>query len=377
MMRAMLEVASRVATPVGFMPWSGYEGAATLIVKATFSIGVDGSITLSPTQKPLSLEVRSADGKVTYPSDFVPHKSAVDVLVVGEDARIDDPPATLSFGGLSTTTRHAGPIAAQDARDAQWSAPDFDFARFQAAQPAQRLPHLTLPAHLAFSRGGLSLKARIDLPAPSVRIVKRTARGWANETPLDVALSCDTVLLEPREKTVVAVFRGFADLGGAWGPDTLIVVNPLGTLSGVNPDEIGAWHHGPAVPFDEMEDAPEEFDGRGTIAVVGGASRPAMPFVGGRFQPPPSTRPDDDDRDPVDDVAGTGTIPLGAVSPVRAFLASQAASPQSGTVPLPSLSREQIERIRAELRGAPHLKRQILDRYSLSEMMWAAIAGSD
>jgi hypothetical protein len=389
MMRAMVEVASRVALPVGLMPWTGYETAATLILKATFSIGGNGSISLAPTQKPLSLEVRAPDGTVTYPSDFVPHKAAIDVLVVGEAARVNDPPASLSFGAMSTTTQQPGPIAAYDARDEKWSASDFDFARFQSAQPAQRLLQLALPAQLAFSRGDVSLKVRVDPPSPSMRIVQRAAGGWTNDSALDVALTCDTVVLDPRDKTIVAIFRGFADPGRTWGDEMLIVVNPLGSLNGVNPNEISAWHHEPAVSFDEMEAAPEGFDGRETVAVVGGGARAVMPFVAGRFQPPSSNRSqpssaasdDDEERDPLDD-AGTGTMPIGAVSPVRAYVQSQAAPPSaarppSGTVPLPSLSREQIERIRAELRAAPHMKRQILDRYSLSEMVWMAIAGSD
>ncbi len=291
----------------------------------------------------------------------------------------------------------------------------------------------------------------VDLPRPSVLVFDRKADGTP-AAPLAVTLACDTLLVDPRASTLVAISRGFASPERGFGESTLVVVNAAGSLEGVDPRTIGSWPRRPATRFvdliappgdasdDEADDMsstleaqespartvaapamamappsrptgpassraravsavpssvspselPSGYDGTETMAVASAVNAGTLPFVRGRYEPARSAiaPPTEADAEPLDGPVGTETLPFNKQSPVRAFLAAQAAKataatppppvrnapPVASTVPIPQLTREQIARIRAELLAEPHAQRAILDRYGLSEMIWAVIA---
>ena len=420
----MIEVASAVPLPVGVLAWPGHGGAATIVVKASFDLFPDGSIALSQRQQPLSLDVRAVDGTLVYPCDFAPYKPACEVIVVGEEARTADS-ASLTVGHAGATARHLGPITAHDPRDPGWSAADFNFVRFQSAEPAQRFLKLPLPTQLSFTRGAVACSQIVNLPAPSLAIFDRGTGDVRDEDPLYVTLACDTLLLDPRARTLIALFRGYAEPQNGWRQSTLIAMNLSGTFNGIERSAMARWPLARATRFDDLlgaaappsdDDAasgdddmsstlqaresparaaagqtPGGYDGRETVAIVACPPASTLPFVAGRFQPDRSARvePRKPQGDPLaDEPIGSGTLPFNQQSPVHAFLAARAASttasssapqaphaglPTSQTMPLPLLTREQLERIQGELLAAPRSRRDILARYGLSEMVWAAI----
>ena len=277
----MVEVACRTPVPVGSIAWPGYHAAATLIVKATFDLRADGSVTLCHEQRPLSLDVRAADGTLVYPNDFAPHKMFVDVVVVGEEARSTASDAALGLGALRVTSPRLGPIAAHDPREAVWSKAGFDLARFQTAPPAQRVARAVFPAELAYVHDSVMLRQSVDFPAPSLAIVESGREDWSSDDALHVPLVCDTVLFDPRARTVTLLHRGFAELRQGFGPSTLVLVNPFGRLAGVGPGDIASWPRAPLSRFEEL--------GRSSAALVS-AIEEAEPSTVEDGRVPPSRR---------------------------------------------------------------------------------------
>ena len=80
-----VDVAALCPLPVGIVAWQSPGRVLTVIVKATFSLGMNGVVTLAPVQEPLSLDRPSrlgADDELEYASDFAPLKARADVVMV-------------------------------------------------------------------------------------------------------------------------------------------------------------------------------------------------------------------------------------------------------------------------------------------------------
>ncbi|HVY47785.1 MAG TPA: DUF2169 domain-containing protein, partial [Minicystis sp.] len=140
-----MRVASFCSLPCGVVAWSAAEPHAdagggapkpaspmlTVIVKATFSLAVDGEAPLAPEQEPLRGDQADPFGDpagLWYASDFAPRKARADVSVVGH-----------AYAAAPTTS-----IAARFSFDVL----DRRFAAL-AARPAARIP--LSPSHLRAS----------------------------------------------------------------------------------------------------------------------------------------------------------------------------------------------------------------------------------
>lgn len=244
-----MEVASLSPVPVGVLTWNSPDPSVTIIVKATFDVEADGSVSLVPDQPPICLDRTTADddardlglhgAELFYGSDFAPQKGAVDVLAVGH-ARAPHATRQLPFrlrvAGLdlalvAVTTapvtqaplseRHVRRVPTDPATAVRLApansslsgwisrtvAPGFDFAVFNTAPPLHRVPVLA-PDAVIFTEGMLRRGDRpIVLAGVSPRVFHVEDRG-ATHPGDPVPMRCDTLWLDTDREHVTLVWRG-------------------------------------------------------------------------------------------------------------------------------------------------------------------------
>ncbi len=249
-----MEVASLSPVPVGVLTWSSPDPLVTVIVKATFDVEADGSVSLVPDQPPMSLDRASRDDddrhieipgvELFYASDFAPCKAAVDVLVVGH-ARSRAPthvfPLRLAVGALDLalvavtdtpttraplTARHVRRVPTDPATAVRLApapssvsgwvsrtvAPGFDYAVFNTASFHHRLHHLS-PDATVHTRGLLRRGDRPIVLAGVAPRVFHVADRKNDEPGVPVPMTCDTLWLDVDREHVVLVWRGHVARG--------------------------------------------------------------------------------------------------------------------------------------------------------------------
>ncbi|MFO0588479.1 MAG: DUF2169 domain-containing protein [Polyangiaceae bacterium] len=257
---------------VGVLRWtsppeSGVEGETkvvhageplfSIVVKATYSYArceAPGDLPVFADEpEGLALDVPSAlpnaaVGEIAYPSDFVPAKSGVDVLITGHafsERPLPRLPAAVRVGAMARSfevepevVSAKAPLIAASIRapkgeggalaglgmalgaNSQSAPPvgptptpvlleeypvDFDYERFRRAAPAQRMTRIR--GHEEVMLTGLSERApnrRFRLP--KARPVAWTDTDDSRGIPLD--LTCDTVWFDTDREVLVMVYRG-------------------------------------------------------------------------------------------------------------------------------------------------------------------------
>lgn len=237
-----MEVASFCPLPVGVLPWNAPQPVTTVIVKATFSLARGGVATLARQQEPLSLDrpLADSDEELYRPTDFVPRKQGVDVLLVGH-ARAETPttiiPFSLTVGerrmswlavssaatvAIPLLREHvrvrepgaSGRVAAAPHRASTWHhrtiVGEFDFARFNAADVEHRLGQLRPGTTLTLD--GLlpgAAHRSVDLAslAPYVFIVPGSDPA-SLQMGRRVPLRCDTLWIDTDRSLCTLTWRG-------------------------------------------------------------------------------------------------------------------------------------------------------------------------
>jgi hypothetical protein len=230
--------------PVGVLRWNAPAPTLTVIVKVTLTFGptcetVDDAAwaELAPEQTPLA---------IALPTDFVPFKRRADVLLTGH-AYAPLRPSAAGLGaaltqidaGFSVDNLHrafalaapgaharlplasalrrpgdgldpvdpVGPIAAPDVlAPPRWHEADFDFTRYNAASPLQRLPSVEPDAIIRLTH--LSPRAeelKILLPGLAPRVLMNPSYG---DTTAEIAMDCDTLWIDTDRETLTLLFRG-------------------------------------------------------------------------------------------------------------------------------------------------------------------------
>jgi hypothetical protein len=208
-----------------------------LVVKVAYSFAAEGGLSLIQAPPPC-LDIESdlpgaAEGELSYASDFVPGKRAVDVLVTGHAyaelpaERID---AAITIGDrrreivlvtsgatpqkpLSSAylrghdgVSPADPTGPVQVVEPWWEMPEgFDLSKHASATPSQRIPALPPGSHIELV--GLSARARrrvLELPdvRPGAVLVGREEQG------IPIVLSCDTLWIDTDAEILVLAYRG-------------------------------------------------------------------------------------------------------------------------------------------------------------------------
>lgn len=219
-----------VQPDVGVLRWWAGRPFISVIVKATFTIEPGGIMVLAEEQAPLCRAVRSED-EVRYPSDFVPRKERVDVLLYGHayargksdlvDAKIAVGTLSRSFRVVCEEPRHELPLGAAHIRELDGGAaspvgatrdlelPDLIVddadtgAIYNAAAEIQRLERLDPAAPITLE--GLSPQGTRSLVLPGVRPV--LAVSWAQGLSTELEMRCDTLWLDTDRDRCVLVWR--------------------------------------------------------------------------------------------------------------------------------------------------------------------------
>jgi hypothetical protein len=225
-----------------------------VIVKATFAFPreSDGLLTLAEEQEPLSTGLLVEESKalgsaaqVAYPNDFVPLKSAADVIVTGSahtspardhiDASVRIGDWARSFSVSAGRPEEAIPLtapylwtpdeesaAANETRRVATPDPDFlhagdfDYAHFNAAPPAQRLPEIAFDATIElFSLSAQAAKRALRLPGlrPTVYVEHDDNRVERYDPVID------TLWIDVEGERCVVVFREDFSVHSARVPD--------------------------------------------------------------------------------------------------------------------------------------------------------------
>lgn len=241
--------------PVGVLRWSAPTPTLTVIVKVTLTFGrgcevVDDAqwAELAPAQTPLAGTVQLAPGArdLAYPTDFVPFKRHADVLLTGHayaplrpsavglgapttridaglsvdrlarafalvahgaHAHIPLGPATLRDRDGLSAVDPVGPIASPDVLAPQrWHDKDFDFTRYNAASPLQRLPSVEPDAIIQLTHlSPRGEELRVLLPGLAPRVLMNPSYG---STTVEIAMDCDTLHIDTDRETMTLLFRG-------------------------------------------------------------------------------------------------------------------------------------------------------------------------
>lgn len=244
-----MEVASLSPVPVGVLSWNSPDPCVTVVVKATFDIEADGSVSLVPDQPALCLDLATPiddrrqlglhGAELYYGTDFAPRKGAVDVLAVGH-ARSERAsrriPFRLRIGLLDLTlfavtdqptqlvplserfVRRDPDDAATAVRLAPanssvmgWIsrtvAPGFDFGVFNTAPREHRLKGLSADAQI-HTEGMLRRGDRtIQLAGVAPRVFHVEDRG-ATHPGEPVPMVCDTLWIDTDREHITLVWRG-------------------------------------------------------------------------------------------------------------------------------------------------------------------------
>lgn len=235
-------VTSRVAVPVGVIPWPETPGRATVVVKLSFEIKRWGTAVRADRPDPLTPDTWSEAGVLMFPSDFARAKAQCDVLVVGRALTLGPAPAKLKATGFLKVVDQAaalGPVAL-----ANTGPPQF---RAQYAPIDQRVPPPRLPLRLRYEREEDIIEAFLPGPIPQVGIVRR---GKLTVVPAPV----DTLALDPdRKRVMIAVRVTIDELDRSCG----IVVDEAGTLPDSWSADGASWQTSQAtVLSEELLEAP-------------------------------------------------------------------------------------------------------------------------
>ena len=244
------------ALPTGVLHWFHGMDALTVIVKGTFSYADSDTLVLCGEQEPLTIDRPSelAPAELMMASDFVPRKSAVDVLLYGHahavqaTTRID---ARIALGEMQrsfcvVSDREQSTIALTDDhlrdRNGEMTPPvgpafsiallepvvdDADSADiYMSAVPMMRCG--SVAAGDVIELMGLSARGKRRLRLPSMQPVL-TAPALAEIVPQ--LMTCDTVWLDTDNERCVLVWRAAFDTLGGVEQLTLGFVDGEGDLA--------------------------------------------------------------------------------------------------------------------------------------------------
>jgi Uncharacterized protein conserved in bacteria (DUF2169) len=245
-----MRVARLAPLPVGTLFWTGARPMLTVVVKATFDIDGRGRATLADAQIPLAEDGPAGATTLRDACDFVPHKGAVDVLVVGHAKSaapaphirvrvavppvIDRrclamtgapseraplaPPFLMTDGGEVTTL---GPSTlVRDVRRSPELGADFDFGRFNVAPAAQRAARLDAGATLVLE-GLLGDGRPCHVPLPN--LVPTVYFALPPSPWQSLRMFCDTVWIDADASQLTLTWRGLRALASR-DPDAFLVL---------------------------------------------------------------------------------------------------------------------------------------------------------
>ena len=251
-----LRVARLCPLPIGVLAWRAPEPTLTVVVKATFVLGADGTSTLAAEQEPLSLDRPAPGGsfgEIDRASDFVPLKARVDVLLTGharseaamcvlpagfavdklrrrfyattEEPSVETPllPEHLRSGTGELTrvgaramwagTLDGAAIVGDDGVPCVPIPRGFDYTAFNVAPPEQQIEMLSLTAQIVLD--GLTPGGRLTTRLPGIRprVFVIPERGFGPLRPPDeVILRCDTIWIDADRCLAMLTWRGVIPL---------------------------------------------------------------------------------------------------------------------------------------------------------------------
>jgi hypothetical protein len=232
-----VDVALRVAVPVGIVRARERAGVWAVVVKLTYDLGETGRARLAVEQAPLTAANRTAEGLALHPDDFVERRPSCDVVIVGEGLERDLGPMRIRLGPLDRFAPRAALLGPLPETDPEGS----------CAAPQQRMAVPELPLDLVVEGAGRVLRARLPGPAPSAGVVLR----GAFRTVLGVELALDTVLIDPVGARCSVVFRGTFSHPADIEQDVLLVVDATGRLDETPPRELARWPRAAAATRDD------------------------------------------------------------------------------------------------------------------------------
>ena len=242
--------------PVGIVRWHGPRPRLSVIIKATFAFPRedDGLLTLADEQEPLSTgtlvesdNVLGGSAQIAYPNDFVPLKSAADVLVTGSahtspastriDAAVRIGAWARSFSVSAGRAEEAIPLTAPylwtpDDETAETSATkrvatpdpdfihadDFEYQHFNAAPLAQRLPEIPFDATIELFSLSLAPHAPTRaLRLPDLRPIVYVEHDDNRVERYDPVI--DTLWIDVENERCVVVFREDFRVDSTSAPD--------------------------------------------------------------------------------------------------------------------------------------------------------------
>jgi hypothetical protein len=264
----LARVARLCALPIGVLAWRAPEPTLTVVVKATFLLGLDGTATLAAAQEPLSVDRPApggSHGDLARACDFIPLKARVDLLLTGH-ARAEAATHVLPVGfAIDKRSRHvyatpsapsvATPLLSDYLRSstgeatrvgprALWAGPidgaaivgddgvpcapiprGFDYAAFNVAPPEQQIELLSLTALIVLD--GLTPEGRRSARLPGIRprvFVLPDSGSTALRPPDEIVLRCDTLWIDADRGLCVLTWRGVVPLApNALGPPSLVL----------------------------------------------------------------------------------------------------------------------------------------------------------
>lgn len=251
-----LRVARLCPLPIGVLAWRAPEPTLTVVVKATFVLGADGTSTLAAEQEPLSLDRPAPGGSfgaLDRASDFVPLKARVDVLLTGharseaamcvlpagfavdklrrrfyattEEPSVETPllPEHLRSGTGELTrvgaramwagTLDGAAIVGDDGVPCVPIPRGFDYTAFNVAPPEQQMEMLSLTAQIVLD--GLTPGGRLTTRLPGIRprvfVIPESGFGPLRP-PDEVILRCDTIWIDADRCLAMLTWRGVIPL---------------------------------------------------------------------------------------------------------------------------------------------------------------------
>jgi Uncharacterized protein conserved in bacteria (DUF2169) len=232
--------------PVGIVPFCGPEPRLAVIVKVTCTLreNQDGSRTFvrSDKQEPLTLPIQStlvgaSSEELAYPGDFVPRKTAIDVLVTGHahalhptgqiQAEFHVGSVIRTFSAATSGAATMLPLTAPYLRGPDGFSPtesiaartvpalldehpaDFDYSVYNAAPAVQRATDLPQNGKM-FLRGLVPGAEYIEAILPAIML--HAVLVSAHDNRIDVPLRNDTIWIDSDQSIAMFVFRGDVQL---------------------------------------------------------------------------------------------------------------------------------------------------------------------
>ncbi len=381
----------------GAISWPA--GRTSIVVKLPLRLRA-GAFVWVPEATPLSVDLVGDDGRLLYPSDFVPFKPRCDVIVLGEPPDACTAPAEVALGTWRCRaavreqlgprdTFCAGGDPTTDAALAVWGQPGFDFSRFQAASPGWRIPWPVSPFWVEYKRGGVHVAGSVKMTSPRALILNTATRKVLSR----IALVLDTVLLDPAQSGLTLVFRGLFDRTSASAGADLLALD-LEDVPAMDGRATVRW-----LPTTLATLAPEARSPNGAVAAPSweDATSPVirphamtLPFAGrgGPGRRAPLTPGDlaslrDQGRRRVEGASAVGSEtklvrspaawadPPPAFDPPPSSAGAPRSAPTSQTAPISDEQR--VLSIRQEIWRGEQPASRILARHGLDEAAWRAL----